>query len=285
MNAISAQKHGLYLHPPFQVRTAGLVQGHPYHSTPGTREDDVMLTVFLGGRGIYRNSAGPVRVEANMVGLVGPEDRGILMADAADPYTHYYCRFNGTYAVALAERVAAARGGRFFHVSNAEEIADVIRRMAAIFRTALPEQMDLPEVLLAWALVLLQREEKKVLPSLNVAAVEEYLRDHLAEPNDLAKMAEHFHISKASLCRAVKKLCGRTVVAMSEGMKIEWSKILLETGTLNVTEVGRRVGYADAFYFRGCLRSMRESVRRSGGRREDLEISQRDVSPNAEGYR
>ncbi len=249
MNEISSQKDRLYLHPPFQVRTAGLTQGNPYHSTPGTRENDVMLTVFLGGRGIYRNSAGLVRVEANMVGLVGPEDRGILMAEAADPYTHYYCRFNGTYAVHLAERIVAARGGRFFHVTNAQEIADVIRRMVPLHRTALPEQMDWPEVLLAQAMVLLQREEKKSLPLLSVAAVEEYLRVHLTEPNDLARMAEYFYISKASLCRAVKKLCGRTVVAMSEGMKIEWSKILLETGTLNVTEVGRRVGYADAFYF------------------------------------
>ncbi len=249
MNAKSAQKHGLYLHPPFQVRTAGLTQGNPYHSTPGTRQDDVMLTVFLAGRGIYRNSAGLVRVEANMVGLVGPEDRGILMAESADPYTHYYCRFNGAYAVDLAGRIVAARGSRFFHVSNAEEIADPIRRMASIFRTTLPEQMDLPEVLLAHALVLLQREEKKHLPLLNAAAVEEYLRDHLAEPHDLTKMAEHFFLSKAGLCRAVKKLYGRTVVEISEAMKIEWSKILLETETLNVTEVGRRVGYADAFYF------------------------------------
>jgi YesN/AraC family two-component response regulator len=32
-------------------------------------------------------------------------------------------------------------------------------------------------------------------------------------------------------------------------MKIDWARILLETGTLNVTEVARRVGYADAFYF------------------------------------
>jgi AraC family transcriptional regulator, arabinose operon regulatory protein len=208
-----------------------------------------MLTVFLAGRGIYRNSAGQVRIEANMVGLVGPADRGILMAESADPYTHYYCRFNGAYAVDLAERIVAARGSRFFHVSNAGEIADLVRRMASIFRTVLPEQMDLPEVLLAQALVLLQREEKKVLPSLSVAAVEEYLRDHLAEPHDLEKMAEHFYLSKAGLCRVVKKLCGKTVVEMSEAMKIDWARILLETGTLNVTEVGRRVGYADAFYF------------------------------------
>ena len=43
--------------PPFQVRTAGLVDRWKFHSTPGTRQGDIMLTVFLAGRGIYRKVA------------------------------------------------------------------------------------------------------------------------------------------------------------------------------------------------------------------------------------
>ena len=58
-----------------------------------------------------------------------------------------------------------------------------------------------------------------------------------------------FFVSKTSLCRAAKKLCGETIQTMHERQKIEWARTLLKLGTLNVTEVSMRVGYEDPFYF------------------------------------
>jgi len=235
--------------PPFQVRTAGLIQKDPYHSTPGTRGSDIMLTIFLAGRGIYRNKAGRRDIEPNTVGLVSPDDPGILMAEASNPYTHYYCRFCGSYAVHLARQIVEARGARFFHAPNCEELADRVRRMGPVYRTVLPGEMGHLEILLAEVLVMLAHPSRETSSTFSLASLEQYLLDHLAEPHNLTRMAEHFHLSKASLCRLTKKLCGRTIVEISEAKKIEWAKILLESGTLNVTEVARRVGYPDPFYF------------------------------------
>jgi AraC family transcriptional regulator, arabinose operon regulatory protein len=235
--------------PPFQVRTAGLVRDQPYHSTPGTRQGDIMLTVFLAGQGLYRTSNVRQDIKPGMVGLVPPEEPGILMAAAGNPYTHYYCRFNGPYAGYLARRIIAAHGARFFEVANAEEIADRVRQMGPIFRTELPDQMGGPELLLARILVTLLCPESRPAATISAPALEEYLRNHLAEPHDLGKMADYFQISRAGLCRVARRLCGRTVVQMSEKMKIDWAKILLDSTTLKVHEVGLRVGYPDPFHF------------------------------------
>jgi len=235
--------------PPFQVRTAGLTKNNPYHSTPGTRQNDIMLTVFLAGQGYYQNTAGRRTIEPHTVGLVDPIDPGVLMADPSDPYTHYYCRFNGPYAVHLARTIVKARRDRFFFVPDADQVADRIHRMGPIYRTELPGCMGHAEVLLAETLVLLAQPAQTASSTFSLPALEQYLLDHLTEPHDLARIADHFHLSKASLCRLARKHTRSTVVRVSESMKMDWAKTLLETGGLSVAEVARRVGYRDPFYF------------------------------------
>lgn len=79
--------------PPFAVRTAGLIRDQPFHSTPCSRQGDVMLTVCLGGRGAYRSPVEDAEVIAGMVGLVPWVAPGVLMADPRDPYVQCYCRW------------------------------------------------------------------------------------------------------------------------------------------------------------------------------------------------
>jgi len=236
--------------PPFQVRTSGCIDRLPYHSTPGTRQGDVMLTVFLAGHGTYRNGAGQVAVGPDMAGLVPPEDEGVLVADQADPYLHYWCRFNGVYAVHMAEQILAERRARFFPIANAEEIADHLRRMGHYMSRELPGRMGPREALLVQALVALASPPApEGRPPIVRATVEEYLREHIAEPTNLSRMAYHFMVSRSTLCREVRRACGTTVQRMHEGLKIEWARTLLAMGRFNVAEAGRRVGYDDPFYF------------------------------------
>jgi AraC-like DNA-binding protein len=239
------------LPPPFQVRTAGLVDRWTFHSTPGTRQGDIMLTVFLAGRGVYRNSQGSIEVTGGMAGLVPPEDAGILMADAGDPYAHYYCRFSGGYAIAMARSVLKARGARFFGVSNADALAACLSPIGRFHRKDLPERMGLPEALLAQALVLLQDEPRLTgrWEELSATSLRYYLRDRVSAPTKLSEIAGHFGVSVSTLCRKAQALCGQSVQQLHEAAKIEWAKVLLSTGTLNVSEVALRVGYADPFYF------------------------------------
>jgi AraC-like DNA-binding protein len=241
--------------PPFAVRTAGHIHGNPHHSTPGTRQTDVMLTAFLSGRANYFLDGKSQAVEGGMVGLVPPRRVGILLTDPADPDDHYYCRFGGGYALRLAAEIRTARGGRFFKHERCEEVADLIRRMGALYRAELPSRMGRAEVLLAEALELLSRPPEPARgPGLTAAALTEHLRETIGEPFLLKGVAKHFAMSPASLCRAAKRLTGRTVLDLAEEMKIEWAGTLLASGAANVSEAARRTGYADAFYFSRVFR-------------------------------
>jgi AraC-like DNA-binding protein len=254
--------------PPFAVRTAGHVFDQPGHSTPGTRQADVMLTVFLAGEGRYWLGGASLKVEPGMVGLVPPSRPGILLADPDRPYDHYYCRFGGAYARRLAAEARAAHGGRFFRHERHGEVADLLRRMGVIHRAELPRRMGEAELLLAGALVLLAGAPAGGDPrALAAAGLEHYCREHVSEPFDLARVAEHFGVSKTSLCRAARRLAGRTVLDMAEGAKIEWARTLLASGAANVAETARRTGYADPFYFSRVFRKLTGMSPREWARR------------------
>jgi AraC-like DNA-binding protein len=191
-----------------------------------------------------------------MVGIVPPERPGILAANPGDPYLLCYCRFGGAYAASLAAFILAREGRRFFPSPHLEAVGDLIRRMGRVRRLDLPEQMGRAEVLLAEALVLLHGgwEAPLLQPSLTAFAVEEWLRAHLSQPTDLDAVAEAFGVSRSTLCRCLRQSAQTTVQKLHESLKLEWASHLLRNTGLNVTEVARRVGYADPFYFSRVFR-------------------------------
>ncbi|MFW6152443.1 MAG: AraC family transcriptional regulator [Verrucomicrobiota bacterium] len=237
--------------PPFQVRTSGLITNNPYHSVPGTRLNDTMLTLFTHGSGTYRNSKGTWKLQPNLAMILSPDDPGALIADSRDPYTHYFCRFNGSYAVKLANDIVEKRGGICFEVGNADAVADCMRRMGRHNTPDLPVRMGKRDVLLAETLLLLQgsREAEDVHSTFTKPALMEYLVENIEQPTQLDLIADHFNMSRSSLCRKTRTLCGKTIQQLHEEMKMNWAHSLLGTGLLNISQVAHRVGYLDPFYF------------------------------------
>ena len=258
---------------PFLVRTHGVIDRQPFHSTPGTKQDDVMLTVFLSGRGTYRNAAGETEIGAGMVGIVPADDPGVLMADPQDPYLHYYCRFTGAYAISVAHEIVETRGARFFTVPDAHEIAACIRRMGPPRSGGLARRVGMRDILLAEALIRLRTVEIEAASALTPDRIESYLADHLSHPTDLAEIATHFGVSVATLCRFARTRCGRTVQKLHEDAKIEWAERLLASTRLSIAEIAFRVGYTDPLYFsRVFTRRVGQSPR---SRRNELSVASR----------
>jgi len=236
--------------PPFRVRTSGHICRQAHHSTPGTKQGDVMLTVVLSGRGFYVLDGRRTIVQKGMIGLVCGAEPGILLADPGDPYDHYYCRFSGDHARLLAGEIVEREGRRFFVDDRCEQLAELLHRMGSSGRALLPERMGTRELLLAEALVLLSgREPAAAGPRLTTNSLRNHLLEHVSEPFELARVAGHFGISRAALCRAARRVTGRTVLDIAEELKVEWARTLLASGVSNVSETARRVGYADPFYF------------------------------------
>ncbi len=242
--------------PPFAVRTVGMIDRRPWHATPGTRADDWMLTVFLAGRGRYRNRAGTIVVEAGMLGLVPPDDPGILAADPADPYLHWYCRFNGGHARHLAAGILAVRGGiRFAPCTQVRAIAAALRPFGPMHLIDLPVRMGRPELALAGILVGLAEGPADAEPTvLDGDRLREHLQRHVDEPTDLGAIARHFGVSVRTLSRRCRARTGTSVQRLHERMKMDWAAELLAATDAPVAEIARRTGYPDAGYFSRVFR-------------------------------
>jgi AraC-like DNA-binding protein len=240
---------------PYRVRSAGRNRRVRYHATMGTYHDDAMLTLVLAGTGWYRTGPGTAAVVEGTLGLVFPgREVGVLMADPADPYDHYYCRFAGSEAMAAARRIAARGGAEpFFPCPEWRQYVDPFERLLSLhadIRGSPPEQVLPIDAALAFLLALIEQGPGiPTHPRLTAESLRTYMRDHLAQPAALDGMAAHFEVSKAHLCRRARALLGHTIVEAWTRMKMEWAAFLLGDEAATVTEVAARAGYDDPFYF------------------------------------
>lgn len=251
---------------PFRVWTLGRIKRQPYHSTCGTYNDDVMLTVMLGGVGTYLREGRRVTVRAGMVGLVLPAgDPGLFMSDMSDPYDHLYCRFGGHEAMRMARRIHHRQNGQwFFAVENWAKLAELLTdaldhpdQTHHGLRAGDVERMRYPDGMLAAALALL--DQPALAPRdtglLSPHHVRRYFRDHLARPTNLAQAAHDLGLSKAHLCRLCQKWFDTSPCQLWTDMKMDWACVLLREPSLTIAEVARRVGYVDPFHFSKVFRA------------------------------
>ena len=83
-----------------------------------------------------------------------------------------------------------------------------------------------------------------------IAAVQLYLRKHLAEPLDLQQLAQRFAMSGRTLIRRFKSATGDTPMAWLQKLRIDKAKNLLETTLLPLEQLTQQVGYEDVSSFR-----------------------------------
>lgn len=223
-----------------------------------------MLIVCVGGTGTYTNSAGSIEVVPGIVGIVEPDDPGILFSSTHDPYLHYYCRFAGEYARHLAHRITEERKARFVEDADYLSHAERVRKMGFLHsRTtpaANPPEMGHREVLLAELLVgmwsRLAAGQPHRTPD-DETEILNYLYERMGEPVTVSGTADHFGVSRNTLMRRVKALFGTSLVRLHERLRVEWAASLLESGQFTVREVADRVGYRSPDYFSRVFRRQR----------------------------
>jgi AraC-like DNA-binding protein len=235
----------------------GLIQQQPFHSTPITKQGDVMLTVVIGGSGRVTSGDETKEIGPGTVGLVTGGATGVLMSDPENPYIHYYTRFRGEYAQALAAEITAMRGCYFGLMALGPEFAQELHAHGKIARHGLPNSCG-PEGLSV--LGILERMRDVYRPGGKGAAlpfesrVRDYLFDNVASPTSLDRIAADLGVSRATLTRKTRDRTGMSVQQLHEQIKVEWAKTLLTSTSATVGEVARRVGYDDPFYFSRVFR-------------------------------
>lgn len=234
---------------PFQVRTFGHIQHQPMHSTPGTKDGDMMLIMNVKGIGYHLAKVKTV-VKPGMMGLIKTENSGILYSDKADPYDHYFIRFRGDYALHLADQILQRHGKVWFEDKNVISVPRMMPSHAMVIRRTLPDEMGHIELALASILLMfLKQEELTQRSKVDRLEVSNYMDMHLEEPFDLEKMAERFNMAKPSLSRWAKRIYGRTLLEEYEAIRMERARQFLQSTRLKILEIAERVGYPDPLYF------------------------------------
>lgn len=79
--------------------------------------------------------------------------------------------------------------------------------------------------------------------------IREYIEKHYMEDICLQDVAAQFHYSDAYFCRFFKQNFDKNFIVYLSELRIEKAKELLADVTVNVKEIGQKVGYRDSSYF------------------------------------
>jgi len=79
--------------------------------------------------------------------------------------------------------------------------------------------------------------------------IREYLETHYMEDISLQDAAEQLHYSDAYFCKFFKQNFDKSFIVYLSELRIEKAKELLADITINVKDIGQKVGYRDSSYF------------------------------------
>lgn len=91
-----------------------------------------------------------------------------------------------------------------------------------------------------------------------LAALLEWLREHLHEPLTLARLAEYEHVSERSLVRMFREETGTSVLDWITRERVNRAKVLLETTSYRVSDIAAMVGF-------GSLETLRRNFEKIAG--------------------
>ena len=100
---------------------------------------------------------------------------------------------------------------------------------------------------------------KRAAPSaddLFASELEEFVSEHISEAEfGVAEMEKHFHCSRSTLTRRVKKVTGQTPVDYLRNRRLDAAATLLRGSEVLVKEVGYAVGFSSPAYFTRAFKS------------------------------
>lgn len=91
--------------------------------------------------------------------------------------------------------------------------------------------------------------QEQIKNRLLVEQVREYIEEHYMEDICLQDAAAQLHYSDAYFCRFFKQNFDKNFIVYLSELRIEKAKELLADITINVKDIGQRVGYRDSSYF------------------------------------
>lgn len=236
------------------------------HEMKRREHDDYILMYCAEGKGRVDFDSQLHQIGAGDVFILPPKQAHAYRADTEDPWTLYWCHFQGRNAQAFfnyiylhAEQPLVCRIGDIDFLYWFKELMLVARETQNL------ENLIHGSNLLRQLLTRIERQNRKQCQSqsrlkhevsLSIPKVQEFMRAHLNKPVTLEQLAKMCRCSKFHFSRQYHELTGKSPLKHFNEMKMEHACFLLEQTSFSVSEIGQQLGYDDALYFSRVFRKV-----------------------------
>jgi AraC-like DNA-binding protein len=248
------------------ITAIGFYPNARFHEMKRRGHDDFILMYCAEGKGNLNYEGREQRIHAGDVFILPPSVEHAYRADSEQPWTLYWCHFQGNEAQAFFDFIYAdasskllCRNSDIDFLYRFKELLDAARESACL------ETMVHASNLLRHILTRIERNnrvqqeknshEKHDL-SLKIPRIQQFMRSHLSKTLTLDELARFSHCSKYHFSREYHRLTGSAPLKHFNEMKMEHACFLLEQTTLSVSAIATQLGFEDALYFSRVFRKV-----------------------------
>ncbi len=224
------------------------------HTMTRASHDNHLLIFCANGAGHLEAGDTCLRIAKNQLLLLPAGISHRYHADQSDPWSIYWCHFEGTLA---GEFVSLLGDLNSVMLQPIQQVAGLTRDFEDLLQVRLTGYLSinfihaanlLRKIITAAAL------EKKLADaathrSMNFAEVERYMRANIDQTLKLEDLATLANLSKFHFSTKYRELTGYSPIKHFLHMKIERACELLDTTDMSITAVSAAVGYDDPLYF------------------------------------
>ncbi|MBA8815458.1 AraC-like DNA-binding protein [Microbacterium halimionae] len=223
-------------------------QGHGRHRNHGVRE--TIVIVCVAGSGWVEAAGVRTRVGSSTAIVIPAGLAHSYGADSNEPWTIWWCHVRGSDVPELVDAAGIRSDRLTLSLRSVEKVTALLDEISvALSRDTTPARLTLTAGI-GWRL-LAQLAVDRLLPEEGtpVQRVMRYLEERVDGRVQVGELAAMVGVSSSHLAALFRDATGGGVLAHHNALKMAKARVLLDTSTLTVAEIGRQVGIDDAFYF------------------------------------
>ncbi len=184
-------------------------------------------------------------------------------ADVAHPWTIHWFHALGQNTVEFLRELDEKPNRRVFHLGRDAQLINLHTEiLTTLEQGTAPLQLFHSSNALAYLLstmVRLNRENPQDAgsPVIRVEKSIFFMKQHLADPLDLATLSSIANLSPSHYSMLFKRCTGTSPIDHFTRLRIEWACELLTATDLSIKQVAASIGYPDALHFSRVFRSIR----------------------------
>ena len=262
---LSALKQHPLSHACF-ITAVGFYPRARLHEMQRKDHDDYILMYCAEGKGSLSYAMKSLQIRTGDVFILPPRQAHAYQADNEQPWTLYWCHFQGEEASAFFDYLYQDQDAELiFHLNDIdflywfkeliEAARDAMRVSNFIHASNLLRQI-LTRIERQHRLQQQTRQRPKHELSLSIPKVQAYMRAHLNSSLSLEQLAQLCCCSKFHFSRQYQQLTGKPPLKHFNELKMEHACFLLEQTSFSVSEIAEQLGYDDALYFSRVFRKV-----------------------------